>query len=61
MQGDISVKSFHLSCTFFFLVFLLYFMRTASPTPPAITGLAVHTMPSAFGSHSFSPGEVLWF
>lgn len=50
---------FHLSCIFlsffFFGLFLLYYISTISPTLSALTGLAVHTMPSAFGSHLFPP------
>lgn len=64
MQGDILFPLYLLTVKqwfptflfdFFFLVFLFYYMSTASPALSALTGLAVHAMPSAFGSHLFSP------
>lgn len=45
---------------FLFLFFLSYYF-SISTVCPTLTGLAVHTMPSAFGSHLFPSSEVLWF
>lgn len=44
------------SSPFSFLVFFFFYsISPFSPTLSALTGLAVHTMPSAFGSHLFPP------
>lgn len=70
MQGNISFPVLFLTnktlfpkflCHFnfflfsFFWSFLFYCISTFSPTLSALAGLAVHTMPSAFGSHLFPP------